>query len=942
MDEFLNEKSFKKRVVAGAVAVSLLLPACTTRKKDKEFFDPSSVPGISTYSEVGDVAAAKSNNYEDVFYHAEKIELSVPDLLTNTNKELIYTSCEEPLYTQDYILACVHQLYQIKPYTGTTYPDEFGEADEYSRWVIFNLQGEYLGEFTLDFYGENVVFDQDEQGNIVAFYSTYYERDGLGDWVVAAKKFNNAGKVVMEERPICLTFDDEIIGAYMCGNDEAVLVTPFQIASVNLSGMVHSVCTFPYYSICVGTWKENGKFYTFFLPLYGEYISEVSDIDEQVYEDVPQNSYLLSFSVSPTGLISLDENVKNADGMMNMHLSQGDTGLCAATKNAIGTLNLESGEFCNLMDWNQTDADRRLIVNGRFRILSEGESAQPLTILSDSQTSLAGISISIEEKSFDEQWAFFIGEDITEYDVYPSENMESESATDFTMPETTAQETEPAETMGEETLASELDQAVPEMTAVQSDTQICIATTENCSTGTIPVLLVLTPTEENPHQDQQIIWMGGVNLTESPVSSAVAKYNSDPSNSIWIKLHEYSDYYCNEDYTNTYSVLEYEWFGPYNISFTRSSAMERMVEQVSSGNGPDIIFGAGETYELDNRGCLTDLLPYMNSKNGINQEEYFESVFQAFQVGNKLYQVPLSFRMSGVMQQKDMVGSEVLTLEDCLRILNNDEKVLFAPYPLDFLVSLMACSEMTKWIDLETHEIKMRRQDIQAFLELCACLVRNEDSFPLWVENQVCLQKQSFNFWYGEEEMGALRPFEIGSLEEYSCSIATSPRCVWMGYPSAQDSSTSVRSTQTVGIAASSTQKEQAWSVIRYLLSSEAQQEFYVAKPALLSDDLPGFPVSRDAFYQFYHQSVEDNEVYYDGIYLTDLDGGYFKVPSQIVPDTEQKLEALLTAPHRRMIFDLDAQIIVIKTINRCVNEDTIPYEASEMIVKFQTMLADG
>ena len=78
-----------------------------------------------------------------------------------------------------------------------------------------------------------------------------------------------------------------------------------------------------------------------------------------------------------------------------------------------------------------------------------------------------------------------------------------------------------------------------------------------------------------------------------------------------------------------------------------------LIADIRAGMGPDVVFGASQSIDLLNGTYLTDLSPYLKSKN-FDQSAYYMNVINAAQIDGKMYFVPIGFTMTGIITDGDV------------------------------------------------------------------------------------------------------------------------------------------------------------------------------------------------------------------------------------------------------------------------------------------------
>ena len=73
-----------------------------------------------------------------------------------------------------------------------------------------------------------------------------------------------------------------------------------------------------------------------------------------------------------------------------------------------------------------------------------------------------------------------------------------------------------------------------------------------------------------------------------------------------------------------------------------------------NGEGPDILMDVSSYGQLNNQNCLVDLSPYLKD---LKSDKYFTNIIEGSKTEGKLYQLPVSFYIEGIMTKTKNVGS---------------------------------------------------------------------------------------------------------------------------------------------------------------------------------------------------------------------------------------------------------------------------------------------
>jgi ABC-type glycerol-3-phosphate transport system substrate-binding protein len=602
-----------------------------------------------------------------------------------------------------------------------------------------------------------------------------------------------------------------------------------------------------------------------------------------------------------------------------MKVYQNPERLYSATRNALGKLDIANGEFSRLLDWNQTDLDRSLLLNGNVKVISEGELSQTVTMLPQGdQPQLERPLPVVEQPSMapdieSRPVPSAVGEDA------PSDS--SSAPEDFIDDPTLPESSSSASADAVETQAAEPSDA---------KTKFCISNVEYTDLGCEAHLIKLEPAASNPHSGQDIVWVGGVGITDSMIMSKIADYNRNTSHDIWVKVVDYADFRYNGSFeTRNYST----------------KAMESMLAQVNSGVGPDVIIGAGETGEFDNNNTLSDLNAYVDGINGINRDEYFDNAFRAFETNGKLYQIPLGFATHALVGNPTLVdGKTEMNYHDfsSSSVFLDDDTKLLKGFSTETLLNILVEGETGTWINYATGEVSVDRSSLIDLLELLRFQKQSSSKLRYEFSEDFEVELDPFQFdGIGSvyEGSGAFCPGSINSLTEYAMAKVREQETRWYGYPGSAGCATLIESPMTAGIAAYSTQKEKAWEVIKYLLSADVQVD--INSVPLMNSYFPRamVPVNIEAFRKLNLMEKTDGRVteyiYSDSDLVYELDVGSFD-------DLLAEYEAMLKEPFRRYIHDDEVLTIVREVADEYLEGQITVTDAADTIVKRIMKLYEG
>jgi len=150
----------------------------------------------------------------------------------------------------------------------------------------------------------------------------------------------------------------------------------------------------------------------------------------------------------------------------------------------------------------------------------------------------------------------------------------------------------------------------------------------------------LSKEEINPNSGKQILYAATSFQIDSMAASAIEKMNtSDQSIYIYVTM-EYSRIVFGD-----YEQSEDETTNGYNKNI---ALISKLKNDISNGEGPDILLDFAQYSALNSDEYLCDLQNVINDKESFNRDDYFSNIFDAYAKDGKLYQIPVSACVGGL------------------------------------------------------------------------------------------------------------------------------------------------------------------------------------------------------------------------------------------------------------------------------------------------------
>lgn len=320
-----------------------------------------------------------------------------------------------------------------------------------------------------------------------------------------------------------------------------------------------------------------------------------------------------------------------------------------------------------------------------------------------------------------------------------------------------------------------------------------VAYAESQEQGQMEYIVVVLEQTDEPINEKIILTYATFG-TDVDVLDAIIRFNK---NSEEYRI-EVVDYYNEDDY---------------------KAGMNAYNEAILNGEMADIINVDLAQYKSFARaGLYVDLNEFMDNDEDINRTNYFENVLDAYEVGGKLYAMPMSFSLSTLVGKTAMWGEEPgVTLDELVQVMNS--------LPSD--VTLMDYMTKKAWLSLTLHG--------------------TIDNFVNWGTGECSFDSEEFinilemankfpeKFDYESQTMGTAEKIQAGkvllygdqwdAITDYQAQKALFIEDITaIGYPGVAGNGALIDNTGClVAISSQSPYQEGAWEFVKYLISEEYQ-----------------------------------------------------------------------------------------------------------------------
>lgn len=372
----------------------------------------------------------------------------------------------------------------------------------------------------------------------------------------------------------------------------------------------------------------------------------------------------------------------------------------------------------------------------------------------------------------------------------------------------------------------------------------------------------LTRAQSNPHAGKPYIEVASFGIPASDFVDYIVEYNLRADSMARVRLHDYSD--------------EVE-----AGSGSKQDFVEKYYFELLSGNSADILCNFSEFSQFNTEDVLVDLNTFIDGDKGLNRDEYFDNVFRAFETDGKLFQIPVSFEVQGLLGNKELIGDRTgWTYSEFQDVVDQIPENVSAIDDMlyDELLDMLLSVNIDQYIDYGKKEVHFDSADFKQALEITkayglAVLPEPNPSNQVIVVDGEDLPDDFFGTSLYQERfeqrMLALTDTTVSDIEDYAEQTALCDgNAIVIGMPSPDGNGLAAAQRMSLAISAASPNQEAAWDFIRHMFDEEAQYQYVPS--------MEGIAMNRKAFEQITneraeginqeHQNMEDHPEQYFGM----------------------------------------------------------------------------
>lgn len=174
------------------------------------------------------------------------------------------------------------------------------------------------------------------------------------------------------------------------------------------------------------------------------------------------------------------------------------------------------------------------------------------------------------------------------------------------------------------------------------------------SEETCSYIYEISKCDTNPNVGKEIITLASTRDMNEAVAQAVFEFNKNSEDSLIVFDNSYSlTKYLYEHSNESTGDLKFDTYE------AQSKLNAMLTQELMAGEGPDIILDAFDCNMINRTDCLMDLTSYVDKESDL-----LPNVIKAAKEDDKLYQLPISFGIKGIVTASDLVEKQGFTFEE--------------------------------------------------------------------------------------------------------------------------------------------------------------------------------------------------------------------------------------------------------------------------------------
>ena len=324
-----------------------------------------------------------------------------------------------------------------------------------------------------------------------------------------------------------------------------------------------------------------------------------------------------------------------------------------------------------------------------------------------------------------------------------------------------------------------------------------------------PSIVHAVRSEKNPYAGKKQLSIGSYN--EGINMDDIIRYNQREDSTCRVSMINYSDdMRMAGDWMNREAALS-----------------DKVYLDVISGNGPDILVDFSQFSQFNSENILVDLNTFIDSEDGkgLDRSKYFDNILRAMEVDGKMYHIPLSFCLLGLIGNGSLVGqAKPWTYAEFMEEMDKLPEGINAMdvIPYKHLLDLLMSNTGEGFVDYASKEVHFEEEAFKEMLAFAKKYGTSKTYEQMRSDDGYVYEYERFS-----NGMLAWMNMQMWHVKDYARYIDMyGTNVVFCGIPSSTGGSIAAVASPTLGISKFSPCQEEAWDSIRYLLECQEDIEW--------------------------------------------------------------------------------------------------------------------
>ena len=355
--------------------------------------------------------------------------------------------------------------------------------------------------------------------------------------------------------------------------------------------------------------------------------------------------------------------------------------------------------------------------------------------------------------------------------------------------------------------------------------------------------------EKNPHAGKNILYLAYIDSVSDDFLHYLTVYNLDPDKKQRILIEDYSG-------QSALSTPIGSIFGP--TIDEKAKLADQVYLDILAGDGPDILLNFGSFSQFNTERALLDLNTMIDGDSPLDRSLYYDNVFRAYERNGKLYQMPITFGVTGMLVNSDYVSERTgWTYDEFWEISKNlpSDILMYNKVPQKDLLETLMNGSFSHFLDYDNQTVNFEDPEFAGILELVKTYGSTKTQGELDLEHDQDPTGTVLNEWQMFiAEMLVTINYSFNNLQQFAYIEGVgNKKAFFIGYPNAAGYGAKADNATTIAISRSCPYKDEAWDFLKYLFEDDYQM-------ACARKPRGHFPVNRKAFDANMNCAIEYNQ----------------------------------------------------------------------------------